>query len=112
MKKLIKKIGGGIKGLKPGYTNDYEGRCGNCHKYSGDQAFCPYCGTKSGEGAYEPYPDDSMQCVYGPPPVERTHKCESCGYEYTTCRMIDDERYCPKCGSGKVTITSDEGRWM
>lgn len=27
-------------------SNDYEGRCGNCHKYIGEDEYCRYCGTK------------------------------------------------------------------
>ena len=51
-----------------GLSTDYEGRCGNCHKFFGEgDLYCRYCGTKAGEGRYEPY-DDIMQCVYGPPP--------------------------------------------
>ena len=46
-----------------GLSTDYEGRCGNCHKFFGEgDLYCRYCGTKAGEGRYEPY-DDIMQCV-------------------------------------------------
>lgn len=79
-------------------SNDYNGRCGNCHKYIGDDRYCRYCGTKSGEGKYEPY-EDCVQCVYGPMPVEREHICPVCGKKWTTCLMLDRELYCPDCGS-------------
>ena len=83
-------------------STDYEGRCGNCHKlFREGDLYCRYCGTKAGEGKYEPY-DDIVQCVYGPPPVERKHTCGKCGYSWTSRAMIDKEHYCPKCG-GNVT---------
>ena len=73
-------------------------RCGNCHTplNEGDR-YCRKCGTKAGEGAFEPY-QQIMQCIYGPMPVKRTHVCEKCGYTWTTCLMIDDYQYCPVCG--------------
>ena len=81
------------------FSTDYENRCGNCSEYIGtvDQ-YCRYCGTKRGEGEFKPYYNEP-QCVYGPPPVDRLHTCNNCGYEWTTCSMIDCQRYCPKCGS-------------
>lgn len=74
-------------------------RCGNCHAplAEGDR-YCRKCGTKAGEGAFEPY-QQIMQCIYGPMPVNRTHVCEKCGYTWTTCLMIDNQKYCPVCGS-------------
>ena len=36
--------------IKPG-----KDQCGNCHAYLGDDQYCRYCGTKAGEGAFEPY---------------------------------------------------------
>ena len=85
----------------------YEGRCGNCHAVIDDDPYCRYCGTKNGEGAYEPF-EDIVQCVYGPPPVEREHTCKKCGYSWKSWEMIDTERYCPKCG-GNVTA-AETGR--
>ena len=73
-------------------------QCGNCHAYLHDGAkYCTICGTKAGEGAYKPY-QEMMQCIYGPMPLERTHVCENCGYSWTTCLMIDNQKYCPQCG--------------
>ena len=82
-------------------------QCGNCHAYIGDDAYCRQCGTKAGEGAYEPYMNFNG-CVYGPPPVERNHICEKCGYSWTNCVMIDHDRFCPKCGEAVKVI--EEGR--
>lgn len=73
-------------------------RCGNCHALLGEgDKYCRICGTKAGEGEFEPY-QQMMQCIYGPRPVSRTHTCEKCGYSWTTCAMLDMEQYCPQCG--------------
>ena len=81
------------------WTQSGPDRCGNCHEKleSGDK-YCRYCGTKVGDGAYAPF-QDLMEVLYGPMPVERKHSCEKCGYSWTTCLMVDDEKYCPQCGS-------------
>lgn len=82
-----------------GWVAPTKSQCGNCHaRLSPNDNYCRICGTKVGEGAYEPYLD-LMQCIYGPMPVERTHSCPQCGFRWTTCLMIDNQDYCPKCGS-------------
>lgn len=79
-------------------STDYEGRCGNCHEeLGGKDKYCRYCGTKRGEGKFEPYKNVSY-CIYGPAPKLRFHSCKNCGYEWKTQMMVDDEKYCPKCG--------------
>ena len=88
-------------------TDDHTDRCGNCHKFIGSDEYCRSCGTKRGEGAFDPYYNEPV-CVYGPPPVERKHSCSACGFEWTTCMMIDDQRYCPRCGSGCSVTEADE----
>ncbi|MBQ9809332.1 MAG: zinc ribbon domain-containing protein [Ruminococcus sp.] len=93
----------------PELSTDYEGRCGNCHKLLGGDAYCRYCGTKAGNGSYEPY-EDIVQCVYGPMPVDREHVCRKCGYKWTSCKMIDDEWFCPICG-GSVNVTEMPGHF-
>lgn len=89
--------------IKPG-----KDQCGNCHAYLGDDAYCRYCGTKAGEGAFEPYMNYE-QCVYGPPPIEREHTCQACGFSWRTNMMIDNQQFCPKCG-GKVDTTYPGGK--
>ena len=70
--------------------------CANCkNTYIEGDKYCRYCGAKMGKPAFIP---DNMACIYGPPPITRVHKCEKCGYTWTTNQMIDKERYCPKCG--------------
>lgn len=81
---------------------DYEGKCGNCHSSLGQEdAYCRICGTKRGEGAFAPY-SNIMQCIYGPMPQERNHKCLKCGYSWKNCVMVDRDKYCPKCGDKVV----------
>ena len=84
-----------------------ENQCGNCHSYvdEGD-AYCRICGTKVGEGKYEPY-QEIMQCIYGPMPEERIHTCQDCGYSWKTMFMIDNQHYCPKCGGPAPAIEGD-----
>lgn len=91
-----------------GWVVPTKSQCGNCHaNLSPHDKYCRICGTKAGEGAYEPY-QDLMQCIYGPMPVERKHTCTKCGYQWTTCLMLDDQRYCPKCGSPAMVEEYDE----
>lgn len=81
-----------------GWKKATQWQCGNCHKrLDENDKYCRICGTKVGEGAYEPY-QDLMECIYGPMPVDRKHTCKKCGYEWITCLMLDREKYCPKCG--------------
>ena len=82
---------------------DYEGKCGNCHESLSDgDRYCRRCGTRRGEGKFEPYLN-LMQCIYGPMPVKRTHTCPTCRTAWVRELMIDNEIYCPHCG-GRVSI--------
>ncbi len=86
------------------WSTDYEGRCGNCHSLMGENdRYCVICGTRRGEGEFKPY-KNMMECIYGPEPITRKHRCRECGYKWEACLMIDNERYCPKCG-GEVDIS-------
>lgn len=77
---------------------DYNGKCGNCHKRLGDDEYCRYCGTRRGEGEFKPYKNVSY-CIYGPAPRFRIHTCNQCGYNWHTHAMVDNEKFCPKCGN-------------
>lgn len=82
--------------------------CGNCHsRVDANDKYCRICGTKIGDDYIHPS-SQLMQCIYGPMPVERTHVCEKCGYTWTTCLMIDSEKFCPKCG-GRAPATTKDG---
>lgn len=81
------------------WSTDYTNRCGNCHKsLDENEKYCRYCGTKRGEGAFQPY-QNIMQCIYGPMPQKRVHKCTACDHWWQTMLMIDNEKFCPECGS-------------
>ena len=104
-----------------GARNEYwrvpdKNQCGNCHaSLQPDDQYCRICGTRAGEGAYAPY-QEMMQCIYGPLPESRTHVCEQCGYTWTTCLMIDNQRYCPKCGGhapcSESSMNGGIGQWV
>ncbi len=83
--------------------------CANCKQtYIKGDKYCRYCGAPLGDPVYI---QEVFACIYGPEPVERVHNCSRCGYTWTTTQMIDDERYCPKCGGyapGRCTDPSRE----
>ena len=54
------------------------------------------------------YIEEEFACIYGPPPVSRTHKCEKCGFTWKTTLMIDDEKFCPECGGPAPVVASEE----
>ena len=70
--------------------------CANCkNSYREGDKYCRYCGAPLGTPEFI---DEDFACIYGPPPVERAHKCAKCGFTWTTSLMIDNEKWCPKCG--------------
>ena len=76
--------------------NDKMKVCSNCKKpYRESDKYCRYCGAPMGKPAYIP---QDFACIYGPPPIPRTHTCQQCGYSWETDLMIDNERRCPQCG--------------
>ena len=86
-------------------------RCGNCDSLLGEgDRYCKYCGTERGLGNYVPSMS-GMECIYGPPPIERTHKCEKCGNIFTVFAMVDSGKYCPRCG-GRTVIIAEDNPWL
>ncbi len=85
-----------------------EDYCGNCGAQLGEKdKFCPYCGTRRGEGAFTPL-FNPVTCIYGPP-VKVQYKCNSCGNEWTAHALGgDDSKYCPECGKKPITKISEE----
>lgn len=87
-------------------SDDKRKVCANCkHDYIDGDRYCRFCGAPMGKPDYI---EENYACIYGPPPIERIHKCEKCGYQWTTEMMIDDERWCPICG-GNAPVSSGEG---
>ena len=79
--------------------------CANCEKpYRESDKHCRFCGKENGKPKYIFEPSE---CVYGPPPIKRSHTCSECGYTWETYRMIDDEQWCPECG-GSAPAVGDE----
>lgn len=84
-----------------GWELPQKGQCGNCHEeLQESDRYCRFCGTKVGKGAYEPY-QSFCQLIYGPCPETRFHHCTNlnCGYKWSSFSMLDEERYCPQCGT-------------
>lgn len=80
-------------------TRYAENQCGNCQgRLEPGDKYCRICGTKAGEGAFEPF-QTALQCLYGPRSVTRSFSCASCGHSWETTSMSVRDRYCPKCGS-------------
>lgn len=82
--------------------------CSNCeHVIPPQDKYCRYCGVSSEYAEYRPSPD-SIMCIYGPPPIQRVHKCQNCEFTWTTMRMIDNETHCPHCGGPAPAMNADE----
>lgn len=70
--------------------------CANCkNTYREGDKYCRYCGSPLGKPDFI---EEEFACIYGPPPVQRTHKCKKCGFTWETTLMVDKEKWCPKCG--------------
>ena len=80
--------------------------CANCGStYIEGDKYCRFCGAPMGEPKFI---IEDFACIYGPPPVTRTHTCAKCGFTWTTCKMIDDERFCPECGGSAPGVSEEE----
>ncbi len=79
-------------------------RCGNCHaKLVKGSKYCYVCGTKRGEGKFEPFFNE-MLLVYGPP-VTQIVTCKNCGYKFKIGSLGGKTiKYCPKCGKDFLNI--------
>ena len=93
-------------------STDYENRCGNCHSHLNlKDKYCRYCGTPVGEGAFEPYKNETY-CVYGPP-VKELWCCPDCGYKWRSVVMGGDHaKFCPICGSSKLNVLESVAKAM
>lgn len=85
--------------------------CKNCKAtYIEGDKYCRFCGARLGEplllGEIH-YINDSFACVYGPPPMKRTHTCKKCEHSWETQMMVDKQRHCPECG-GKAPVVEEK----
>ena len=102
-----------MDGIK--FHTDYKGRCGNCHSHlqKGDK-YCRNCGTKVGEGKFEPYINPTY-CVYGPM-VANKYTCPKCINTWSECNPGGrGDTYCPQCGTkieDIVGLVSDLGPFI
>ncbi len=91
------------------YEPEYSAICGNCgNPLNADDFYCRKCGTKRGEGKFEPR-HNMIQCIYGPAPVKRIRKCTKCKKKWETMMMVDNQNFCPDCGAPS-TIIMENGR--
>ena len=82
--------------------------CANCkNTFAKGDKYCRYCGAPLGKPDYI---EEDFACIYGPLPMKRVHECADCGYSWVTNLMIDDEKFCPKCG-GAAPVQSEE-EWL
>ena len=83
--------------MNDGMSTDYENRCGNCQEEMNPyDKYCRNCGTKRGEGKFEPY-YNVCDCLYGPFNILRKYVCKKCGNEWERSIVFED-KFCPKCG--------------
>lgn len=82
--------------------------CSNCHRLVHKQdVYCKYCGVSVNTANYKP-DFESVAVIYGPPPRKRVHRCEGCGFEWTTFVMVDQERHCPHCGKNAPIVSEND----
>lgn len=82
--------------------------CANCkQEYIEGDRYCRYCGAPLGKPEFI---EDDLECIYGPEPTERLHICKVCGYQWTTIKMVDRERRCPRCG-GPAPVSGEDDLW-
>lgn len=75
---------------------DYNGFCGNCHnKLEPEDKYCSACGTKRGQGKFEPS-TNTVGVIYGAPMIYN-YKCKHCGTTWKYCGF-ENHFFCPNCG--------------
>ncbi len=87
--------------------DEVEEVCANCGMefLSDEDMYCRICGTKRGEGEYDPS-NNFNACVYGPPMIAKI-RCENCGFSWTSSFWgTDFSKYCPRCG--QESLEKDE----
>lgn len=41
--------------------------------------------------------------------MKRTHKCDNCMFIWKTTDMVDEEKFCPRCGHSAPVILEESG---
>ena len=81
-------------------------RCGKCWGFlSEEDNYCRQCGTKRGDGDFNPE-SNVPQVVYGPPPLDHKFECRSCGLTWTEYLMVNFNRFCPRCGKKSLDVNA------
>ena len=87
------------------YTED---TCGNCHAaLEKGSKYCYKCGTKRGEGRFEPF-FNKTYLAYGPPVIQKV-TCLNCGYKFEVGSLGGGKiiKYCPECRSTNLSIKEE-----
>ena len=50
---------------------------------------------------------ESFAVLYGPRPLMRVHTCADCGFSWRTMAMVDNARWCPRCGGTAPAVKVD-----
>lgn len=82
------------------------GICGSCGRKLGPgESYCRYCGTKRGEGSFQPS-RNMPGLVYGPP-MTIAYRCSACGHRLVLSVLgVDSSKYCPICGKKTLEMVS------
>ena len=87
------------------YTKD---TCGNCHaELLEGSKYCYKCGTKRGEGKFDPF-FTRIFLAYGPPVIQKA-TCLNCGYKFETGCLGGNKviKHCPECRSTNLSIKEE-----
>ena len=86
------------------FKTDYHVRCGNCNcTLDPDDCYCRFCGTKRGEGEFEPENNEFFG-IYAPS-IWTRYQCEECSKTWEgTVFVIHKLNYCPRCGKKTLPV--------
>ena len=86
------------------FITDYHVRCGNCNcTLEPDERYCRICGTKRGEGRFEPENNEFFG-IYAPS-IWTRYQCNECGKTWEgTVFSIYKSCFCPQCGKKTLPV--------
>ena len=100
-----------ITELREELKRNFKG-CFNCNHYLHDNwKYCPFCGTKKGEGEFNPARNSGWNILLYGPLTTKYYKCKKCHYKWNYEFMMDEPRIrcCPKCGNKNVKMFYEVG---